>query len=151
MIVAKDKKIPVVYEIRAFWEDAAVDHGTCREGDFRYTLTRALENYVVKHAAAVTTICKGLQQDLIKRGVAKTKLTEIPNAVEIEKFTEKEVNAKREAEAAQAVADAEAAEAAANAPEEAETTEAVEAEATTEEVVAEETAAEGEAEEKTEV
>ncbi|GMM68934.1 glycosyltransferase family 4 protein [Alteromonas sp. MTD1] len=91
--VAKDKKIPVVYEIRAFWEDAAVDHGTCREGDFRYKLTRALENYVVKHASAVTTICKGLQQDLIKRGVAKAKLTEIPNAVEVEKFTEKEVSA----------------------------------------------------------
>ena len=24
--------IPVVYEVRAFWEDAAVDHGTSREG-----------------------------------------------------------------------------------------------------------------------
>jgi hypothetical protein len=25
--------IPVVYEVRAFWEDAAVDHGTSREWD----------------------------------------------------------------------------------------------------------------------
>lgn len=90
---AKVKGIPVVYEIRAFWEDAAVDHGTCNEGDIRYKLTRALENYVVKHASAVTTICKGLQHDLVKRGVNSAKLTEIPNAVEVEKFTQKEVNA----------------------------------------------------------
>ncbi len=30
--------IPVVYEVRAFWEDAAVDHGTSREGGLRYRL-----------------------------------------------------------------------------------------------------------------
>ena len=57
--------LPLVYEIRAFWEDAAVDHGTCKEGDLRYKLTRSLESYVVKHADAVTTICQGLKQDLI--------------------------------------------------------------------------------------
>src|SRR5688572_18421607 len=28
--------IPVVYEVRAFWEDAAVDHGTTRPGSLRY-------------------------------------------------------------------------------------------------------------------
>ena len=96
--VGKSYGIPVVYEIRAFWEDAAVDHGTCKEGDTRYKLTRALENYVVNHVSAVTTICKGLQDDLIKRGVSSDKLTEIPNAVEIEKFTEKEVNEKEVSE-----------------------------------------------------
>lgn len=78
--------IPVVYEIRAFWEDAAVDHGTCKEGDLRYKMTRALESYVVKRANAVTTICEGLRSDLIARGVAQNKLTVIPNAVNIEQF-----------------------------------------------------------------
>ena len=32
--------LPVTYEIRAFWEDAAVDHGTTTEGSLRYRLTR---------------------------------------------------------------------------------------------------------------
>jgi PEP-CTERM/exosortase A-associated glycosyltransferase len=75
-----------VYEIRAFWEDAAVDHGTCKEGDLRYTLTRQLENYVVSRANAVTTICEGLRSDLVSRGYAADKFTEIPNAVNIEQF-----------------------------------------------------------------
>lgn len=83
---AKISGLPVVYEIRAFWEDAAVDHGTCKEGDLRYTLTRQLENYVVSRADAVTTICEGLRADLVSRGYAEDKFTVIPNAVNIEQF-----------------------------------------------------------------
>jgi PEP-CTERM/exosortase A-associated glycosyltransferase len=83
---AKISGLPVVYEIRAFWEDAAVDHGTCKEGDLRYTLTRQLENYVVSRADAVTTICEGLRSDLVSRGYAADKFTVIPNAVNIEQF-----------------------------------------------------------------
>lgn len=78
--------LPVVYEIRAFWEDAAVDHGTCKEDDLRYRLTRKLETHVVKHANAVTTICEGLKNDLINRGFHKEKFTVIPNAVNVEQF-----------------------------------------------------------------
>ena len=45
--------IPVIYEIRAFWEDAAVGNGTGREGGARYFLTRQLETRAVKSADAV--------------------------------------------------------------------------------------------------
>lgn len=82
----KKSGLPVVYEIRAFWEDAAVDHGTCKEGDLRYKMTQSLENYVVKNANAVTTICEGLRGDLISRGFPESKFTVIPNAVNIEHF-----------------------------------------------------------------
>ena len=83
----REFNLPVVYEIRAFWEDAAVDHGTSREGDLRYRLTRALETHVVRRAAAVTTICEGLRRDLIARGIASDRITVIPNAVDVERFT----------------------------------------------------------------
>ncbi len=84
---AKKTGLPVVYEIRAFWEDAAVDHGTCKEDDLRYKLTRALESYVAKKADAITTICQGLKQDLIQRGISEEKITVIPNAVDPAQFT----------------------------------------------------------------
>jgi len=83
----KKYNIPVVYECRAFWEDAAVDHGTTSEGSLRYRITKALETYVFKQAQAVTCICEGLRQDIIQRGIAENKITVIPNAVNIEKFT----------------------------------------------------------------
>jgi PEP-CTERM/exosortase A-associated glycosyltransferase len=84
--VGKRRDIPVVYECRAFWEDAAADHGTSREWGPRYRLTRALEGYVFRHADAVTCICEGLRRDIVARGIATEKVTVIPNAVDIEQF-----------------------------------------------------------------
>ncbi|PQJ96089.1 TIGR04063 family PEP-CTERM/XrtA system glycosyltransferase [Chromatium okenii] len=78
--------LPVVYEIRAFWEDAAVDHGTTHEGSLRYRATRALETWALKRVDHVFTICDGLRQDIVARGLAANKITVIPNAVDIERF-----------------------------------------------------------------
>jgi len=36
-------RIPVVYEIRAFWEDAAVNHGTYRQNSLKFRLVRSCE------------------------------------------------------------------------------------------------------------
>jgi PEP-CTERM/exosortase A-associated glycosyltransferase len=87
LMAGRRHKIPVVYECRAFWEDAAVDHGTSTEGGVRYRLTKALESYVFRRADAVTTICEGLKNDIISRGVAQDRVTVIPNAVDIERFS----------------------------------------------------------------
>ncbi len=83
---AKPRGIPVVYEVRAFWEDAAVDHGTTYEGSPRYWTTRALETWVLRRAAAVTTICEGLRSDILGRGIPAERVTVIPNAVNIDEF-----------------------------------------------------------------
>jgi len=78
--------LPVVYEMRASWEDAAVDHGTTTAGSARYRLSRALETWVLRRADAVTTICEGLRQDILVRGIAAEKVTVIPNAVDVGRF-----------------------------------------------------------------
>ena len=79
--------IPVVYEIRAFWEDAAVDHGTQREGGLRYRLTRSMETRAVRAADQVVTICQGLRADLTGRGIPGDKIGVVPNAVDIDHFS----------------------------------------------------------------
>ena len=84
--VAKRLGIPVVYEVRAFWEDAAVDHGTTTEGSLRYRLTRWLETRALRRVNHVFTICEGLRKDIVARGIASSKVTVIPNAVDIELF-----------------------------------------------------------------
>ncbi|WP_206241970.1 TIGR04063 family PEP-CTERM/XrtA system glycosyltransferase [Novosphingobium terrae] len=78
--------IPLVYEIRAFWEDAAVGNGTGREGDLRYNLIRRLEDYIVARADAVVTICDGLKQDLVARGNDPERITIMPNGVDLTLF-----------------------------------------------------------------
>jgi PEP-CTERM/exosortase A-associated glycosyltransferase len=84
--VGRRAGLPVLYEVRAFWEDAAVSHGTAREGGLRYRLSQMLEIYAVRRADAVTTICQGMRRDLIARGLAVDKVTVIPNAVDIQQF-----------------------------------------------------------------
>ena len=86
--VGRKLGIPVAYEVRAFWEDAAVDHGTTTEGSLRYRLTRGLETWAMRRASHVFTICEGLRGDIAARGIASNKITVIPNAVDIKAFAQ---------------------------------------------------------------
>lgn len=78
--------IPVIYEIRAFWEDAAVGNGTGRENSARYFLTRTLETHVARQARAVAVICRGLRNDLVSRGIRADKIVVTPNGVDLSLF-----------------------------------------------------------------
>ncbi len=78
--------VPVVYEMRASWEDAAVDHGTTTEGSLRYRVSRALESFALRRADQITTICEGLRLDIASRGIPDDRVTVIPNAVDVAAF-----------------------------------------------------------------
>lgn len=84
--VARRHGLPLVYEIRAFWEDAAVGNGTGREGSVRYRLTRALENHAIRSANAIVTICEGLRDDLLARGFPAERISIMPNGVDLRLF-----------------------------------------------------------------
>jgi PEP-CTERM/exosortase A-associated glycosyltransferase len=84
--VARRHGLPVMYEIRAFWEDAAVGNGTGTEGSPRYRVTRWLETRAARQANAVAVICEGLRSDLIKRGIAPDKIMVAPNGVDLALF-----------------------------------------------------------------
>jgi PEP-CTERM/exosortase A-associated glycosyltransferase len=84
--VARRHRLPLIYEIRAFWEDAAVGNGTGREGSAQYRLTRMLETYAARRADAVAVICEGLRADLIARGIAPEKVIVSPNGVDLGLF-----------------------------------------------------------------
>jgi PEP-CTERM/exosortase A-associated glycosyltransferase len=86
--VGRKLGIPVVYEIRAFWEDAAVDHGTSTEWGLRYRMTRALETWALRRVNFATTICEGLRAEIAgTRGIPASKIEVIPNAVDIADFS----------------------------------------------------------------
>jgi PEP-CTERM/exosortase A-associated glycosyltransferase len=79
--VARRRSIPFVYELRASWEDAAVSHGSTREGSVRYRLSKALETFVLRRADGVVTICDGLRRDVVSRGVDRSRISVVANAV----------------------------------------------------------------------
>jgi PEP-CTERM/exosortase A-associated glycosyltransferase len=74
--------IPVVYEIRAFWEDAAVDHGTYGSRSWKYRLVRRLETDACRRADGVAVICRGLESDLVGRGLEPSKFAVIYNGID---------------------------------------------------------------------
>jgi PEP-CTERM/exosortase A-associated glycosyltransferase len=84
--VARRHRLPLLYEIRAFWEDAAVGNGTGSENSLRYRLTRALETWAARRADAVAVICEGLRKDLVERGIERDKIIVSPNGVDMSLF-----------------------------------------------------------------
>ena len=83
---ARSKNIPFVYELRAFWEDAAVDQNKTHVRSLRYMLSRKLEDYVVRHAHAVVGISRPILDELKARRADPAKLFYVPNGVDSEKF-----------------------------------------------------------------
>lgn len=85
--VARKYKLPVTYEVRAFWEDAAVDTGKTKEGSLKYRLIKFLEQRAFNQVDAISCICQGLKQEITARGIAEEKVFITPNAVDIENFS----------------------------------------------------------------
>ena len=79
--------IPVVYEVRALWEDAAVDHGSFQKGSLKYRVSRFIETNLFKRVAALFVICDGLKREIISRGISDNKITVIPNCVDVKFFS----------------------------------------------------------------
>lgn len=86
LLAARKAKLPIVYEVRALWEDAAVDLGTSKEGGPRYRITRALETWLLRGADAIVTLCQAMREELVSRGIPEQKITVVPNAVDLGHF-----------------------------------------------------------------
>jgi len=82
---ARRRGLRFVYEIRAFWEDAATQNGV-GASSLRCRLTRQLETYVAQKADAVAAIAKPMLSDLRSRGISENKLFHVPNGVDTERF-----------------------------------------------------------------
>ena len=84
---ARKLKLPWLYELRYYEEDAAVDRGKITDHSPRYRLARMLEQKVLESADVVVTIATSLHADLIRRGIPAEKIFESPNGVDTSVFT----------------------------------------------------------------
>ena len=84
--VARRLGIPLLYEARAFWEDAAVDHGTFAEDSFRYGVSRELETFLFRRTDHAVTICEAMRREVQRRGVPADHISVVPNGVNIDEF-----------------------------------------------------------------
>jgi len=80
-VAAMGLGVPLVYEVRACWEDAAVSSGTTTTESLRYKVSRGLETYVAGRSDALVLICEGLKTEFFRRGIKKDKVSVVGNAV----------------------------------------------------------------------
>jgi len=81
-LAARRLRVPFLYEVRALWEDAAVDQEKTTEGSLAYRLSRWLETLVLRRADRIVVICEGLKRELIARGLPSAKIALSPNGVD---------------------------------------------------------------------
>jgi PEP-CTERM/exosortase A-associated glycosyltransferase len=85
-LAARQVGVPMVYEIRAFWEDAAVDHGTNTEGSPKYVAIKQAETQLARSADALIGICDGIRSELVHRGIDRESVFVVANGVETDRF-----------------------------------------------------------------
>ncbi len=90
---ARTLGLPFVYEVRALWEDAAVDQEKTTERGIRYALTRAIETFILRRADRIVVICEGLKADIARRGIPSRQIVVVPNGVDAASFTPREPDA----------------------------------------------------------
>lgn len=83
---ARRAKLPLVYEVRALWEDGAVDLGHATAGNLRYRTTRGLESWLLRRADGVITLCEALRTEILSRGVEAGRMAVVPNAIDPVQF-----------------------------------------------------------------
>jgi PEP-CTERM/exosortase A-associated glycosyltransferase len=82
--------VPVVYEVRGFWEESWSSRGaqgeqTAMETD-RYRMTREVETAAMLAADAVVTLSEVMRGEIVARGCDPARVTVVPNAVDIDRF-----------------------------------------------------------------
>jgi glycosyltransferase involved in cell wall biosynthesis len=76
--------LPVVYEVRGFWEDTWLSRHTASADltlSDRYVRTRALETHCMTKADRVVTLGEAMRDEIVARGVPAQNVVIVPNGV----------------------------------------------------------------------
>jgi glycosyltransferase involved in cell wall biosynthesis len=75
--------LPVIYEVRGFWEDTWLSRHASTEltSSDRYVRTRALETHCMTAADLVVTLGEAMREEIVARGVPAERVVIVPNAV----------------------------------------------------------------------
>ncbi len=86
------RKVPLVYQVRALWEDAGVESGKMKVNSPKYLASYYMENLLLKKANHIVVICEGLKKELVSRGYAEEKISIVKNGVDTDVFAAREKN-----------------------------------------------------------
>ena len=85
--IASAFEIPLVYEVRGFWEETKVAQQEIEADSKKYKKVKNLETNVMYYANHVIAISNGIREEIIKRGIEPEKISVVPNGIDTGKFT----------------------------------------------------------------
>lgn len=86
LLAARRLGVPFLYEVRGLWEVTAASQKTGWENTEQYASMVSLETLVASEADVVLAITQQIADELVLRGIDRSKIRVAPNAVDTEEF-----------------------------------------------------------------
>jgi len=86
LLAARLRGIPLVFEVRDLWPEAAIQMGALRRGGLLARLAKWLERRIYRGSAEVVGLSPGMVEGVVAEGVAPEHVTMIPNAADLDLF-----------------------------------------------------------------
>ncbi|SDE30607.1 Glycosyltransferase involved in cell wall bisynthesis [Paracoccus isoporae] len=78
--------LPIAYEVRGFWEVTQLSRDSGLEKTMKFRAQKALESRVAAACDHVFTLASPMRDELVRRGVARDKISLLPNSCDTAQF-----------------------------------------------------------------
>jgi glycosyltransferase involved in cell wall biosynthesis len=79
--------LPVVYEVRGFWEEGWLADSDRDRGSDAYRLSQERDTECMLRSDALVTLSEGMAAAIVERGIDRSRITVVPNGVDVDRFT----------------------------------------------------------------
>lgn len=86
--VASVFEIPLIYEVRGFWEETKIAQQEIEPDSKKYEWLKEQETNVMYYADHIISISNGIREEIIRRGIEPDKISIVPNGIDTAKFLE---------------------------------------------------------------
>lgn len=86
LVISKVRRVPFVLEIRDLWPHILVHMGQMQDTSPVYRVLTLLETSLYRYADRIVVMAPGTENDLVERGVPRSKIVYVPNGADPEDF-----------------------------------------------------------------
>lgn len=83
---ARSFGLPFVYELRDLWENPSIERGKFKEGSLLHRAAQSAEDYVLRRADAIVSICQTLKDAIVPRKGKDVPAFVVDNGVDVDHF-----------------------------------------------------------------
>lgn len=85
VLLSRIWRVPFAFDVRDIWPESAVVVGMMRKGFF-FGLAEKIEKLIYRTADHITVTAKGIQKNIVAKGIAESKISFVPNGAELDFF-----------------------------------------------------------------